>query len=55
MLVAIVVERPEPTGEHPQHLCLDKGYDNPTRRQAAAEHSCISHFHRIGEKSWKSG
>ena len=26
-LDAIVVERPEPTEEKPQHLCLDKGYD----------------------------
>ncbi len=26
---AIVIERPEPTAEEPQHLCLDKGYDYP--------------------------
>ncbi len=26
-LDAIVVERPQPTEEEPQHLCLDKGYD----------------------------
>ena len=25
---AIVLERPEPEDEYPQHLCLDKGYDN---------------------------
>ena len=37
-LDAIVVERPEPTSEQPQHLCLDKGYDNPTGRQAAEAH-----------------
>ena len=30
-LDAIVVERPQPTEEEPQHLCLDKGYDNPSR------------------------
>ena len=29
-LDAIVVERPQPTEEEPQHLCLDKGYDNPS-------------------------
>lgn len=29
-LDAVVVERPTPTSERPQHLCLDKGYDNPT-------------------------
>jgi hypothetical protein len=27
---ALVVERPEPEPEYPQHLCLDKGYDNET-------------------------
>ena len=26
-LDAMVVERPQPTEEAPQHLCLDKGYD----------------------------
>jgi hypothetical protein len=55
MLGILVVERPEPTSEHPQHLSLEECYDNPTRRQAAAEHSWISHFYRIGEKSWRSG
>src|SRR6476619_7223796 len=25
---AVVVERPEPEPDWPQHLCLDKGYDN---------------------------
>lgn len=24
---SIIVERPEPTEEHPQGMCLDKGYD----------------------------
>ena len=37
-LDAIVVERPQPTEEEPQHLCLDKGYDNPSGRGAAAGH-----------------
>ena len=26
----VMVERPEPTAEAPQHLCLDKGYDLPS-------------------------
>ena len=34
-LQAIVVDRPVPTDEHSQHLCLDKEYDNPTGLQAA--------------------
>ena len=27
---SIVVERPDGCDEGPQHLCLDKSYDNPT-------------------------
>jgi hypothetical protein len=30
-LEAIVVARPEPTEEAPQHLCLEKGYDKQSR------------------------
>jgi putative transposase len=33
---AIVIERPKPTPEASQHLCLDASYDNPTGREAAA-------------------
>lgn len=36
-LEAVVVERLEPTEEMRQHLCLDKGDDDPTGRQAAVE------------------
>jgi putative transposase len=35
-LGAIVVTRPQPTEERPQHLCLDKGYDNPTGHETVA-------------------
>jgi len=49
-LEAIVVERPEPTAEAPQHLCLDKGYDNPTGREAASSHGHTPHIRRIGEE-----
>ena len=47
---AIVVERPDPTPDEPQNLCLDKGYDNPTGRTAAAEAQYIPHIRRIGEE-----
>ena len=47
---AIVVERPGPTQQDPQHLCLDKGYDNPTGRTAAAEANYVPHIRRIGEE-----
>ncbi len=49
-LDAIVVERPQPTEEEPQHLCLDKGYDNPSGREAAARHGYREHIRRIGEE-----
>lgn len=51
-LNAIVVERPEPTAEAPQHLCLDKGYDNPTGHQAAAAYHYTPHIRRIGEEKF---
>ena len=51
-LDAIVVERPAPTAEAPQHLCLDKGYDNPTGHQAAAEYHYMPHIRRIGEEKF---
>ncbi len=49
-LDAIVVERPAPTEEKPQHLCLDKGYDNPTGHEAAQAHGYTPHIRRIGEE-----
>ena len=49
MLDAVVVQRPEPTPESPQHLCLDKAYDNPGRA-AVAEHQYVPHIRRIGEE-----
>jgi putative transposase len=41
---AIVVERPEPTPEASQHLCLDADYDNPTGREAAAAGKYTPHI-----------
>ena len=49
-LEATVVERPDSSEGVPQHLCLDKGYDNPTGRQAAAAHGYEAHIRRIGEE-----
>jgi putative transposase len=47
---AIVVDRPRPTRQAPQHLCLDKGYDNPTGRDAAESYGHTPHIRRIGEE-----
>jgi putative transposase len=49
-LAAIVVERPQPTAEAPQHLCLDKGYDNPTGHETVAAYQDTPHIRRIGEE-----
>jgi len=49
-LNAIVLARPRPTPENPQHLCLDKAYDNPTGHQAAANANYTAHIRRIGEE-----
>lgn len=49
-LEAIVVERPQPTAEEPQHLCLDKGYDNPTGHETVAAYQYTPHIRRIGEE-----
>ena len=35
---AVVVERPEPEPDYPQHLCLDKGYDNPIGWRVCLDH-----------------
>jgi len=47
---SIVVERPKPTEQSPQHLCLDKGYDNPTGRRTVEEEDYVGHIRRIGEE-----
>ena len=46
-LESIVVERPDSGGDGIQHLCLDKGYDNPTGRYGAP---VPRHIRRIGEE-----
>lgn len=49
-LDAVVVARPEPTPAAPQHLCLDKGYDNPSGRAAVAAYDYRPHIRQIGEE-----
>jgi putative transposase len=47
---AIVVERPKPTAKDPQHLCLDKAYDNPTGEAAVEKYNYTDHIRRKGEE-----
>jgi len=48
-LAATVIERPDPE-ELAQHLCLDKGYDNPTGKAACEAAGYVPHIRRIGEE-----
>jgi putative transposase len=50
-LEAIVVTRPQPTEARPQHLCLDKGYDNPTGHETVAAYQYTPPIRRIGEET----
>jgi putative transposase len=49
-LDAVVVVRPEPTAEAPQHLCADKGYDYEACYQEAEGHGYIPHIRARGEE-----
>jgi len=49
-LSSIVVERPRPERAKPQHLCLDKGYDNSASRQIVKDQKYKDHIRRIGEE-----
>lgn len=49
-LESLVVERPTPTPEQPQHLCQDKGYDNRPSEAVVEAYGYIPHIRRIGEE-----
>jgi putative transposase len=46
-LDAIVLERPEPEPDFPQHLCLDKAYDNDTGWDVTIDHDYDPHIAMI--------
>src|SRR5262249_33064478 len=48
---AIVVERPEPTEEEPQHLCLDAGYNHEPSKQVVKEHGYQGHIRPGGAET----
>jgi putative transposase len=49
-LQSVVIERPEPTPEHPQHLCLDKGYDYSAVRELVDGYGYTAHIRTRGEE-----
>lgn len=50
-LESIVVERPQPTPEQKQNLCLDKGYDYDEVRAILAEFGFTAHIRARGEEA----
>ena len=47
----IIVERPEPSEEQPQGMCLDKGYDYDEVRATLAEFGFTAHIRGRGEEA----
>ena len=47
---AIVLDRPEPEPDFPQHLCLDRGYDNPTGWAACIDRDYVPHITPIHDQ-----
>jgi transposase len=46
-----IVQRPDPTEENPQNLCLDKGYDYDEVRKIVATWQYIAHIKTRGEEA----
>jgi putative transposase len=45
------LERPEPTKEHPQGVCVDKGYDDDEVRDLLAACGFTAHLRARGEEA----
>ena len=52
-LASIPIERPKPTPEQPQGVCLDKAYDNTEVRELLAEFGFTAHIRCRGEEAKK--
>jgi putative transposase len=50
-LESIPVDRPEPTAESPQGMCLDKGYDYDDTRALVVEFGFTAHVRARGEEA----
>jgi putative transposase len=50
-LESIPLERPEPTAEQPQGMCMDKGYDYDEVRQIVEEFGFTAHSKARGEEA----
>lgn len=50
-LESIVVERPKPTAQQPQGLCLDRGYDYDEVRKTLADFGFTAHIRSRGQEA----
>jgi putative transposase len=48
---SIAIERPDPTADTPQGMCLDKGYDYAEVRDLLTECGFTAHIHARGEEA----
>ena len=48
---SIIVDRPEPSEEQPQGMCLDKGYDYDEVRELVKEFGYTAHIRSRGEEA----
>ena len=48
---SIPVERPEPSADEPQGMCLDKGYDYDAVRELLTEFGFTAHIRARGEEA----
>ena len=49
-LQGIMADRPQPTPQQPQYLCMDKGYDFPQVRELVARYGYTAHIRSRGEE-----
>jgi putative transposase len=49
-LCQLMIERPAPTHEKPQHLCLDKGYDYDATRVLVGQFGLTAHIKSRGQE-----
>lgn len=47
---SVPVERPTPSPEQPQNMCLDKGYDYPSVRELVHSYGYTAHIRSRGEE-----
>jgi putative transposase len=50
-IASIAVERPDPTAEAPQGMCVDKGYDSEEVRDLRTEFGFTAHIRARGEEA----